>query len=71
MAEMQEMVDKKVSEKVTKVIVKLGEMNPDFKQIDLEELCADSDESEDNNEEEDDDREPASDEDDLNEIHDA
>ncbi|KAL6578840.1 hypothetical protein OROMI_004781 [Orobanche minor] len=50
MVEMQELVDRKVSGKMTKVIMKLGEINPDFKHLDLEELCASSgDESEDNN----------------------
>ncbi|KAL8154565.1 hypothetical protein AgCh_000075 [Apium graveolens] len=51
------------------VIVKLGEINSDFTQLDPEELCAAQ--SEENNEEEDDDREAESDEDDLNEIIDV
>ncbi|KAL6542288.1 hypothetical protein OROMI_023890 [Orobanche minor] len=71
MAEMQEMVDRKVSEKMTKVILKLGEINPDFKHLHLEELCASSgDESEDNNDQEDDVHEDENHENDLNEIHD-
>lgn len=71
MSEMQEMVDRKVSEKMTKVIVKLGEINPDFKDLDVEELCASSGgESEDNNDQEDDDSEDGNHEDDLNENHD-
>ena len=64
MAEMQDMVDKKVCEKLSKVIAKLGEINPDFKYLDVEELCAGTttaDESEENDKD-DDDRE---DEDDL------
>ncbi|KAL6532635.1 hypothetical protein OROHE_014057 [Orobanche hederae] len=56
---------------MTKVIVKLGEINPDFKHLDLGELCARSgDESEDNNDQEDDDREDENHEDDLDDIHD-
>ncbi|KAL6564695.1 hypothetical protein OROMI_016145 [Orobanche minor] len=56
---------------MTKVIVKLGEINPDFKHLDLEELCARSgDESEDSNDQEDDDREDENHEDDLDDIHD-
>lgn len=56
------MVDKKVSEKMSKVIAKLGETISDFQnQLDVEELCGGGgggggDESEDG-EQEDDDRE--------------
>lgn len=54
MAEMQGMVDRKVCEKMSKVIAKLGEINPDFKYLDVEELCvASGDESEDSDQEHD------------------
>lgn len=53
MAEMQEMVDRKVCEKMSKVVAKLGEINSDFKNLDVEELClASGDESEDDSDQE-------------------
>ena len=37
---MQEMVQRKVCRIMTKVIQKLGEINPDFQDLDVPELCA-------------------------------
>lgn len=54
MAEMQEMVERKVCEKMSKVIKKLGEMNPEFQHLDVEELCAGGDDTEDSVQEVDD-----------------
>ena len=48
MAEMQEMIERKVFDKMTKVVARLGEINPDFSNINVQELCAAAtDESED------------------------
>ncbi|KAL6584563.1 hypothetical protein OROMI_003852 [Orobanche minor] len=54
MAAMQEMVDRKVCQKMSNVIQKLGESNPDFQNLDIKELCAAANTDEDIDEEADD-----------------
>lgn len=44
--ELQEMVDKKVREKLTKIIGRLGDIVPDFKDVAIQELLSDADEGE-------------------------